>query len=361
MTKNLFSPIKLGPYSLPNRIAMAPMTRCRAGAGNVPSDLAATYYSQRASAGLLITEATQVMPQGMGYLNTPGIHSAEQVAGWRRVVDAVHNAQGRIFLQLWHVGRISHTLFQPDHALPVAPSAIAAKGDHYTPEGPKPFETPRALEASEIPALVEAYRRGAENAKAAGFDGVEIHAANGYLIDQFLEDGTNQRTDAYGGPIENRARFLMEVAQAVIAVWGADRVGVRLSPGGSFNSMSDSDPEKTFGYVVSALDALEIAYIHIRESANVDVRHGAKLIPAAFFRPLFQGAIVVNGGYTRQRADAVISQGEADIVAFGSSFLANPDLPRRLKIDAELNAPDPSTFYGGGEKGYTDYPSLLVS
>jgi len=361
MAKHLFSSIKLGPYSLANRIALAPMTRNRARSGNVPSELAPLYYGQRASAGLLITEATQVTPRGVGYPNTPGIYSAEQVAGWQPVIEAVHRAGSRIFLQLWHVGRISHPLFQPNGELPVAPSALAPKGEIYTPEGMKPYVTPRALETSEIPAIVEDYRAGAKNALAAGFDGVEVHGANGYLPDQFLRDGTNQRTDAYGGSVENRARFLLEVTQSVIEVWGADRVGVRLSPSGTFNDMRDSDPEKTFGYVIAALDALEIVYVHLREGTEEDVRHGGKIVPSAIFRPLFQGALMVNSGYNRERADAVIAKGEADMVSFGTPFIANPDLPRRLQTGAELSDPDPATIYGGTAKGYTDYPPLTVS
>jgi len=361
MKKDLFSPIKLGPYSLRNRIALAPMTRNRARAGNVPSDLAPLYYGQRASAGLLITEATQVTPRGVGYPNTPGIHTSEQTAGWRPVVEAVHRAGSVIFLQLWHVGRISHPLFQPNGDLPVSPSSIAPKGELNTPEGMKPYVPPRALETSEIPGIVEDYRAGARNALEAGFDGVEVHGANGYLPDQFLRDGTNQRTDAYGGSVENRARFLLEVTQAAIEVWGPDRVGVRLSPSGAFNDMHDSDPEKTFGHVIAALDALEIAYVHLREGSEDDVRHGGKIVPTAIFRTLFQGALIVNGGYNRERADAVIAKGEGDMVSFGTPFIANPDLPRRFQIGAELDEPDSATIYGGGAKGYTDYPALSIS
>jgi N-ethylmaleimide reductase len=361
MAKNLFSSIKLGSYSLPHRVVMAPMTRGRAAAGNIPAELSATYYAQRASAGLIITEATQVTSRGVGYMNTPGIYSAEQVAGWRLVTDAVHRAGGRIFLQLWHVGRISHPLFQPNGDLPVAPSAVAPTGEGYTPEGMKPYEIPRALETSEIPGIVEDFRQGAKNALAAGFDGVEIHGANGYLVDQFLRDGTNQRTDAYGGATENRVRFLLEVTQAAVDVWGSDRVGVRLSPSGTFNDMRDSDPEKTFSHAVTALDALEIAYVHLVEGNPTDARHGGRIVPSRIFRPLFQGALIVNGGYNRERGDAVIQRGEADMVSFGTLFLANPDLPRRLQTGAELNEPDQKTFYGGAEKGYTDYPVLVVS
>ncbi|MFA5976363.1 MAG: alkene reductase [Elusimicrobiota bacterium] len=361
MAKHLFSSIKLGPYSLPNRVALAPMTRCRAGAGNVPSELAPLYYGQRASAGLVITEATQVAPRGVGYPNTPGIYTAEQVAGWAPVVESVHHAGSRIFLQLWHVGRVSHPLFQPNGELPVAPSAVAPKGEVQTPEGLKPYVTPRALETSEIPGIVEDYRVGAQNALIAGFDGVEVHGANGYLLDQFLRDGTNQRADAYGGSVENRARFLLEVTQAVLNVWGPDRVGVRLSPSGTANDMHDSDPEKTFGYVIAALDALEIVYVHLREGLEEDIRRGGRIIPTAVFRPLFQGALMVNGGYNRERADAVIAKGEAELVSFGTPFIANPDLPRRLQIGAELSDADPATIYGGGAKGYTDYPPLTVS
>ncbi len=361
MTKNLFSPIKLGTMTLSNRIVLAPMTRNRAGAGNAPTELGATYYRQRASAGLLITEATQVSPRGVGYPNTPGIHSSEQVAGWRFVTDAVHQTNGRIFLQLWHVGRASHPLFQPNGDLPVAPSSIAPQGQIYTPEGMKPYEAPRALETAEIPELVEAYRTGAKNALEAGFDGVEIHGANGYLPEQFLLDGTNQRTDDYGGSIENRARFLLEITRAAIDVWGANRVGVRLSPGSSFNDMKDSDPEKVFSHVISELDALEIVYVHLKEASEADVRHGGKVIPSSLFRPLFQGALMLNGGYNRDRADAAIASGVADMISFGTSFLANPDLPRRMQIGAELNEPDPRTFYGGTEKGYTDYPAITIS
>jgi N-ethylmaleimide reductase len=356
MDINLLSPYKLGNLELPNRVVMAPLTRNRAGEGNVPGQLNATYYVQRASAGLIITEATQVSPQGLGYPSTPGIHSAEQVEGWKLVTDAVHQQGGRIFLQLWHVGRISHPDLQPDGALPVAPSAIAPKGEAATYEGPKPFVTPRALETSEIPEIVEQYRKGAENALQAGFDGVEVHGANGYLLDQFLRDGTNHRTDEYGGSIENRARLLLEVTEAVTGVWGAERVGVRLSPSGTFNDMHDSNPLATFGYAAEALNRFGLAYLHIVEVNEADLRHGGTEVPTRHLRDRFTGTLMVNGGYNSDRANAVLGKKEADLVSFGTLFLANPDLPQRFALNAPLNPPDPTTFYGGGEKGYTDYP-----
>ncbi len=355
---DLFTPIQLGPYTLPNRIVLAPLTRNRAGAGNVPTEMNATYYAQRATAGLLITEASQVSPQGMGYPATPGIHSPEQVTGWRLVSNAVHARGGRIFLQLWHVGRISHPSLQPGGALPVAPSAIRAEGEAQTYEGPKPFVTPRALETAEIPGIVEQFRQGAENALSAGFDGVEIHGANGYLLDQFLRDGTNQRTDNYGGSIENRARLHLEVTEAVVGVWGADRVGIRLSPSGTFNSMHDSKPKATFGYLVEALNRFGLAYLHLLEPSEADIRHGGTSIPTSYFRPIFQGNLITNWGYDRDKGDAVIASGDANLVSFGTLFLANPDLPERFKLNAPLNQPDSTTFYGGDEKGYIDYPTL---
>jgi N-ethylmaleimide reductase len=335
---------------------MAPLTRNRAGKGNVPGPLNATYYAQRASAGLIIAEATQVSPQGQGYPSTPGIHSAQQVEGWKLVTDAVHQQGGRIFLQLWHVGRISHPDLQPDGALPVAPSAIAPKGEASTYEGPKPFVTPRALETPEIPEIIEQYRQGAENALQAGFDGVEVHGANGYLLDQFLRDGTNHRTDEYGGSLENRARLLLEVTEAVTGVWGAHRVGVRLSPSGTFNDMHDSNPLATFSYVTEALNRFGLAYLHIIEANEADLRHGGTEVPTSPLRDRFTGTLMVNGGYNRDRANAVLAQGEADLVSFGTLFLANPDLPQRFALNGPFNPPDPATFYGGGEKGYTDYP-----
>lgn len=354
---HLFSPFQLGPLTLPNRIVLAPMTRSRAAAGNVQTEMNARYYAQRAGGGLLITEATQVTPAGQGYVRTPGIHSDEQVAGWRLVTEAVHRAGGRIFLQLWHVGRISHTSFQPDGAAPIAPSAIAAKGMSFTATGPQPFSTPRALELHEIPSVVAQFADGARRAKAAGFDGVELHGANGYLIDQFLRDGSNRRTDAYGGSAQNRVRFLLEVTEAVVGVWGADRVGVRLSPQGAYNDMSDSDPATTFGHAAAALGARKLAYLHVVEAISGPMANGAPpLLP--LLKQRFSGPLMINGGYDKQSAEAALAAGQAELVSFGVPYLANPDLPARFAKDAPLNRPDPATFYTEGEKGYIDYPSL---
>jgi N-ethylmaleimide reductase len=358
---NLLSPVKVGAYDLPNRIVMAPLTRNRAGAGNVPQPLNATYYAQRASAGLIISEATQISPQGVGYPATPGIHSQEQIEGWKLVTKAVHERGGKIFLQLWHVGRISHPLLQPEGALPVAPSAIAPAGEASTYEGQKPFVTPRALEIAEIPGIVEDYRRAAQNALEAGFDGVEIHGANGYLLDQFLQDGTNQRTDEYGGSVENRSRFLLEVTEAVTGVWGGDRVGVRLSPSGTFNDMQDSDPQTLFDYVVGALNRFGLAYLHLVEprvpgmSAEEPNRPD---LPSSHFRPIFNGTIISAGGHDRESGNALLAEGSADLIAYGRLYIANPDLPERFAANASLNTPDRSTFYGGTEQGYIDYPTL---
>ncbi|MBD1874295.1 alkene reductase [Nodosilinea sp. FACHB-131] len=356
--KNLFTPIKLGAYELPNRIVMAPLTRNRAGEGNVPQALNVTYYEQRASAGLIITEASQVSPQGQGYPATPGIHSAEQIAGWQKITQSVHAKGGRIFLQLWHVGRISHPSLQPDGATPVAPSAIQPKGDAMTYEGMQPFVTPRALELNEIPGIVEQYRQAAKYALEAGFDGVEVHGANGYLLDQFLRDGSNHRTDAYGGPVENRARLLLEVTEAVVGVWGSDRVGVRLSPSSTFNDMTDSDPRATFGYAIQALNQFNLAYLHLLEPSEADLRYGGTPIPTKEFRPLYNGLLMVNWDYDQAAGNAAIASGDADLVSYGKLFIANPDLPERFAKNAPLNEPNPNTFYGGGEEGYIDYPAL---
>lgn len=356
MSQPLFTPYTIGSLKLPQRVVMAPMTRNRAGPGQVPTALMAEYYAQRASAGLLITEATQASLQGYGYPNTPGIHTDAQVEGWRRVTDAVHARGGRIYLQMWHVGRISHPVMQPGGALPVAPSAIAAEGTLYTTEGPRAFVTPRALELEELPGIVREFAEGARRAKEAGFDGVEVHGANGYLLDQFLRDGSNHRTDAYGGTVEKRARLLLEVTEAIAGVLGADRVGVRLSPLNPFNSMSDSDPANTFGYAAGALDRLGLAYLHVM--APVADPQTPRLLP--LMRERFRGPLMVNGGHTLQSANAVIADGLADLVSFGAPYLANPDLPERLLKGAPLNAPDKATFYGGDARGYTDYPALAA-
>ena len=348
----------MGPLRLKNRAVMAPLTRSRAEAGNLPSSMAATYYSQRAGAGLVITEATQAGAGGQGYIATPGIHSDAQVQGWKKVTDAVHQKGGLIFVQLWHVGRISHPDFRGGE-LPVAPSAIAPRGvQTYTAQGLKDIPVPRALRTDEIPALIEEFRQGAKNAKAAGFDGVEVHGANGYLLDQFLEDGTNERKDRYGGSLENRARLQLEVIAAVSEVWGSDRVGVRLSPGGPFNDMCDCHPQETFGYVVRQLAPLNLAYLHLIEPSPPQGEHPMPDLSARFFRPLYPGTLIVAGGYTLERANAALQSGLADLVAFGQLYLANPDLVERFRRAAPLNAPDAKTFYGGGAQGYTDYPTL---
>jgi len=358
-TIDVFSPFRLGPLALPNRILMAPMTRNRAGPGNAPTALNATYYAQRAGAGLIVAEASQVSPQGLGYPGTPGIHSAEQIAGWKLVTDAVHAAGGRIFLQLWHVGRISHPSLQPDGALPVAPSAIAPAGQAWTLDGMKPYVTPRALETVQIPGIVAQYRQGAANAKAAGFDGIEVHAAHGYLLDQFLRDKTNQRTDQYGGSAENRTRLLVEVMEAVAGEWGGDRTGVHLSPTNlAFNDISDSDPAQTFSAAVRALDRLGLAYLHLVEPGPADPIGAGPRLDAAFFRPLWRSALVVNKAYDLDRANATLRSGAADLVSFATLFLANPDLPERFRRGAAFNPPQRKTYYGGGAAGYTDYPAL---
>lgn len=346
----LFDPLQLGPLTLPNRIFLAPLTRARAGQQRVPNALMAEYYRQRSSAGLILTEATSVTPMGVGYANTPGIWSDEQVTGWKLVTHAVHEAGGRIFLQLWHVGRISDPMFL-DGALPVAPSAIAAAGHVSLVRPEKSFVTPRALELSEIPGIIEAYRKGAENAKLAGFDGVEIHGANGYLLDQFLQTKTNHRTDEYGGSLENRARLMLEVTDAVISVWGADRVGMHLAPRGDAHDMGDANPLETFSYVARELGRRKIAFIAARE-------HQAPSSIGPALKKAFGGVYVANEKFTLESGNAILSAGDADAVAFGVPFLANPDLPKRFATGAALNNPDPSTFYADGAKGYTDYPAL---
>jgi N-ethylmaleimide reductase len=356
--KDLFSSYRLGDIEIHNRIVMSPMTRSRAIEGNVPNSMAASYYAQRASAGLIISEATQISPQGVGYIRTPGIHSPEQVAGWRKITEAVHRAGGTIFAQLWHVGRVSHPDFHGGE-LPIAPSAIAADGEVFTTRGRSKMVTPRSLETHEIPGLVAQFKHAAENAKAAGFDGVELHGANGYLLDQFLRDSANRRTDAYGGSIENRARFPLEVVEAVIGVWGALRVGYKISPYGNMHSMSDSDPIVTFSHLARELDLFGLGYLHVTEPIA-----GPTVLPARIpralpvLRKVFKGALIANGGYDAASGRAAIAEGKADLVAFGVPFLANPDLPLRLLKRAALNTPDPATFYAGESKGYIDYPIL---
>jgi N-ethylmaleimide reductase len=357
----LFSPVKIGPYELSHRVVMAPLTRMRSEPGDVPGDLMVEYYGQRASrGGLIVAEASPVSVRGTGYAGAPGIYADRQIAGWRRVTDAVHRKGGRIFLQLWHVGRQSHVDLQPNGEAPVAPSAIRADGRAYTKHGEVAFSMPRALAVDEIAPIVEEFRAGAERAQHAGFDGVEIHGANGYLPDQFLQDGSNKRTDAYGGPIENRARFLLEVTQAAVSVWGADRVGVRIAPSGIYGSMSDSHPGETFGYVAGALDNVGIAYLHVIEpriNGNEEITVGRPPVAAQHLRGKFSRALIAAGGFTRDSAQAIVAAGSADLVAFGRDFISNPDLPQRLRLVLPLNRYDRTTFYGGDARGYTDYPA----
>ena len=355
----LFEPIQLGSLVLANRVFMAPLTRTRADADGVPSEFAATYYSQRASAGLIVTEATQISPMGKGYSNTPGIHSQAQVQGWERIVESVHKSGGRIFLQLWHVGRISHTSLLPNNAQPVAPSAIRANADTHIATGSAQVSEPVALSASGIKQTLADYRSAARNAKEAGFDGVEIHAANGYLIDQFLRTGTNQRTDGYGGAASNRIRFLAEAVETVLEVWDIRQVGVRISPTIDFNDMADANPLETFSVAVEKLNSYGLGYLHVVEQAQ-DSKGSAEdaVALSAHLRTLWNGVYVVNGGYDGPRGEEAIRTGHADAVAYGRAFLANPDLPRRLHLRAPLNELDPTTIYGGGAAGYTSYPTL---
>ncbi len=362
---SLFDPLQLGDITLHNRIIMAPLTRMRSKQpGNIPYALNAEYYSQRSTAGLIITEATQISQQGQGYPATPGIHTPEQVEGWKLVTDAVHQKGGKIFLQLWHVGRISHSSHQPEGKMPVAPSAITPSGKVFTAQWKQAdYETPHALEAGEIKSILNDYRKACENAKHAGFDGVEVHGANGYLLDQFLQDGSNKRTDTYGGSIENRARLLLEVVDVAISVWGRGRVGVRLSPYGTFNDMSDSDPVALFGYVLEQLDTRHIAYVHVIEpratgAGGSDAVAADAPCTSELFRKKFNGVFISAGGYTPEAAKNAVEAGLADAVAFGRIYIANPDLPERIKSGATLNKYNRATFYGGAEKGYTDYPFL---
>jgi len=355
---DLFTTVEVGPLALKNRVAMAPLTRSRAGPGNVPTQLSALYYAQRASAGLIIAEATQISPDGQGYISTPGIHSKEQIEGWKCVTRAVHISGAPMVLQLWHVGRISHPSFQPGGAAPVAPSAIKPKVQAFTAEGFQPIPSPRALETSEIPGIVERYAQAARNAMAAGFDGVEVHGANGYLIDQFLRDQTNKRTDIYGGSIENRSRFLLEAVDAVTAAVGAERTGVRISPQNGQNDISDSNPQALFNYVAEQLSKRGLAYLHIIEGDT-----GGLPVPPFDYKKLkdlFGGPVIANNGFDKARANKALAEGRADLVAFGKPFISNPDLVIRLFLDAPLMPTNRETFYRGTEQGYTDYPTLRV-
>jgi N-ethylmaleimide reductase len=355
---NLFSPLKVGSMTAPNRIFMAPLTRCRATAEHVPTALMAEHYAQRTSAGLIIAEATMAMEGNSSFWMEPGIYSTEQIAGWQEVTAAVHAAGGRIFLQIWHGGRACHPLLN-NGAQPVAPSAIAITGDEvHTPEGKKPYVTPRELRDDELPAIVAGFKKAAENALAAGFDGVEVHGANGYLLDEFLRDGANKRSGPYGGPVENRARLLFEVLEAVTGVCGSDRVGLRLSPLNSYNSMMDSDPIGLSTWLANSLNDFKLAYLHIMRGDFFQQQKGDILTP---MRAAYHGTLIANMGYTAAEAEQAIADGKIDAVAFGTSFLANPDLPARIKAGAALNQPNPASFYSPGPAGYTDYPTLAAA
>ena len=349
----LFTPLQAGAFTLPHRVIMAPLTRCRSSEGRVPNEMMAEYYRQRASAALIISEATSVDAMGVGYPDTPGIWSEAQVEGWKKVTRAVHEAGGQMLLQLWHVGRVSDSSYLGG-ASPVGPSALAAKGHVSLIRPEKPFETPRALEIAELPGIIAMFRRGAENALRAGFDGVEVHGANGYLLDQFLQSSTNQRSDEYGGGLENRARLMLEVVDAAIAVWGADRVGLHLAPRGDAHDMGDSDPAATFGYIARETGRRKIAFLCAREN------HSAPALGPQL-KAAFGGVFIANEGFTKASAEAAIAAGSADAVAWGKPFIANPDLPQRFLENAPLNEPQPQSFYGRGPVGYTDYPALRAS
>jgi N-ethylmaleimide reductase len=352
----LLSPLTAGALHLPNRVLMAPLTRCRADADHNPTPLMAEYYAQRASAGLIIAEATMVMEGNSSFWMEPGIYSDAQVQGWKAVTDAVHAKGGQIVLQLWHGGRACHPLLNGG-AQPVAPSAIPITGDEvHTPEGKKPYVTPRELREDEIPGIIAGFKKAAENAKVAGFDGVEVHGANGYLLDEFLRDGANKRSGPYGGPLENRARLMLEVLDAVISVWGADRVGLRISPLNSYNSMIDSDPAGVTTYIAQQCNTRGIAYLHMMRADFFQAQQGDVMTPA---RQHFKGTLISNMGYTADEAEQAITEGKLDAVAFGTSFLANPDLPARIAAKAPLNSPNPTRFYSPGPEGYTDYPVML--
>ncbi|HEY0255893.1 MAG TPA: alkene reductase [Candidatus Methylacidiphilales bacterium] len=358
----LFSPIQVGRVTLSHRVVMAPLTRLRSNPDDSPSDMMIKHYCQRASeGGLIIIESAAVSPYGRGYRGAPGIYADEHIAGFKKIADTVHTQGGRVFLQLYHSGRTSHVSLQPDGGSPVAPSVVPYHGVAFTTEGFVPVSPMRELRIEEIPAIIEAYRQAARRGLEAGLDGVELHSANGYLMDQFLQDGSNKRTDAYGGPIENRARFMLEVTEALVSVWGGDRVGVRIGPSGSFNEMSDSNPEALFGYVAGQLNRFGLAYLHVIEpriKGDVDKENAQNDAPvaSAFLRKIFQGPILAAGGFTRESAEAILERGDADLVAFGRFFAANPDLPKRLKFNLPLNPYDRSAFWGGTERGYNDYP-----
>lgn len=354
----LFTPLKLGALNVPNRIFMAPLTRCRAGDAHIPNALMAEYYAQRASAGLIIAEATMAIEGNSAFWKEPGIYSSDQIAGWKQVTDAVHAADGRIFLQIWHGGRACHPLLNRG-AQPVAPSPIAITNDEVrTPEGKKPYVIPRELRDDELPDIVAGFKKAAENAKAAGFDGIEIHGANGYLLDEFLRDGANKRTGPYGGSFENRAHLTLEVLEAVSSVWGSDRVGLRISPLNSYNSMIDSDPIGLFTWLATRLNDYNLAYLHVMRGDFYQQQSGDVMTP---IRQHYKGMLIGNMGYTGEEADRDVAAGKIDAVAFGTSFLANPDLPARIKAGAPLNRPKPASFYTSGPEGYTDYPALTTS
>lgn len=359
MNMKILEPIKIGSLTLKNRMAMAPMTRSRASITGVVQDITTEYYVQRASAGLIISEAVNISEQAIGSPFTPGIYTDEQVAAWKKVTDAVHAAGGIIFAQLWHTGRVGHSI-DKNGQLPVSASAIAIPGQqHFTSQGQKDYEVPRALETAEVKQVVADYKHAAANAKAAGFDGVELHGAFGYLPNQFLVDGANQRTDEYGGSIENRSRFVLEVMEALVAVWGPDKVGIKLSPSIPYNGMIDNNPEALFGYLIGKLNAMPLAYLHLMQALFPLDRlpHYPKDVLATF-GGLFDKTVMVNGGYDRNTGEAAIAEGKAHMVSYGVLFLANPDLPKRFELNSAMNLPDRATMYGGGEKGYTDYPAL---
>lgn len=359
MTAPLFDTFDLSGLRLSNRIVMAPMTRSRADAAGVVGAMTATYYAQRASAGLIISEAINISPDAIGSPLTPGLYSPAQIAGWTHVTDAVHAKGGRIFAQLWHTGRVGHSLVRGG-VLPVAPSALAIQGQkHFTAQGPMDYEVPRALSLDEVKATIGDFRIAAQNAKTAGFDGVELHGAFGYLPNQFLADGANHRTDAYGGPIAHRARFVIEVMEELVSVWGPGRAGIKLSPTIPFNSISDNDPASLFGYLFDALNPMNLAYVHLMQSLfPLDQFPTWPKDPLAIFGPMVRGTVMTNGGYTKDSGTAVLSAGRAQLVSYGTPYIANPDLVARFATGSELAQPDRATMYGGGEKGYTDYPAL---